>query len=35
MPTSSLPAEFSDLAPLVAEWALPTERERAVKRVAK
>lgn len=33
MTTSSLPAEFSDLAPLIAEWALPTERERAVKRV--
>jgi hypothetical protein len=29
----TLPAEFSELAPLVAEWALPTERERAVKRV--
>ena len=33
MTTSSLPAEFSDLEPLVAEWALATERERAVKRV--
>lgn len=31
--TSSLPADFSDLAPLAAEWALATERERAVKRV--
>ena len=34
MTSSSLPAEFSDLEPLVAEWALPTERERAVKRIA-
>ena len=34
MTSSSLPAEFSDLEPLVAEWALPTERERVVKRVA-
>jgi hypothetical protein len=31
--STSLPAEFSDLQVLVAEWALPTERERAVKRV--
>ena len=29
----TLPAKFSELAPLVAEWALATERERAVKRV--
>jgi hypothetical protein len=29
----SLPDGFSELTPLVAEWALPTERERAVKRV--
>jgi len=28
-----LPAEFSDLAYLVTEWALPTEGECAVKRV--
>jgi hypothetical protein len=31
MAMSSLPAAFSDLAPLVVEWALPTERERALK----
>ena len=33
MSASLLPAEFADLQPLVAEWALATERERAVKRV--
>lgn len=33
MSALSLPAQFSDLASLVAEWALPTERERAVKRI--
>ena len=33
MTDATLPAEFSELSPLVAEWALPTERERAVKRV--
>jgi hypothetical protein len=33
MTASSLPAEFADLQPLVAEWALATERERAVKRI--
>src|SRR5262249_47994891 len=33
MTMSSLPSEFADLQPLVGEWALATERERAVKRV--
>jgi hypothetical protein len=33
MSDPSLPAEFSELTPLVAEWALATERERATKRV--
>jgi hypothetical protein len=28
-----LPKDFLDLAPLVAEWSLATEKERAVKRV--
>lgn len=32
-PTVTLPSEFADLAPL-AEWVLPTERERYDKRVA-
>jgi hypothetical protein len=33
MASTTLPAEFAELAPLAAEWALATERERAVKRV--
>jgi hypothetical protein len=33
MSDMTLPAAFSELAPLVPEWALATERERAVKRV--
>jgi hypothetical protein len=33
MTARSVPAEFSELAHLAAEWALPTERDRAIKRV--
>jgi hypothetical protein len=33
MTAHSLPAEFSDLEYLVPDWALATERERAIKRV--
>jgi hypothetical protein len=33
MTEALLPGEFSDLASLVAEWALPTEQERALKRI--
>jgi hypothetical protein len=33
MGETTLPAEFAELAPLAAEWALATERERATKRV--
>jgi len=33
MADTTLPAEFAELTPFVAEWALPTERERATKRV--
>jgi hypothetical protein len=29
-----LPAAFSDLAPYVSEWVLPSEKERAIKRVS-
>lgn len=32
MSAHALPAEFADLEPFVAEWALPTERERQVHR---
>jgi hypothetical protein len=31
-PASGLPLGFEDLEPLVAEWALPTEGERATRR---
>lgn len=33
MTDAVLPTEFSDLAYLVAEWALPTEEQRALKRI--
>jgi hypothetical protein len=33
MADTTLPVEFSELAPLVADWSLATERERATKRV--
>jgi hypothetical protein len=33
MSAQSLPADFSDLAHLVTDWALPSERECAIKRV--
>lgn len=33
MKDTLLPDEFSDLAPLVAEWAFATEKERALKRI--
>ena len=31
---TTLPAAFAHLSPLVAEWARPNERERAIKRVS-
>ncbi|MCG2635140.1 MAG: hypothetical protein J4A00_09580 [Gammaproteobacteria bacterium] len=34
MSKQSLPAEFADLEPLVAEWALPTLKERLRKRTS-
>lgn len=30
--TATLPAEFADLAPLLPDWALPTENERSARR---
>jgi hypothetical protein len=33
MTATTLPAEFADLEPMAAEWALPTERELAIKRI--
>lgn len=34
MTENLLPAQFAHLAPLVAEWAQPNERARAIKRVS-